>query len=99
MQTQDFASFVILQTKINTIQQQFGINWQTVTWNDLRRPLYSGLAAILYSCVIENGANNTPIPQTMAAQANYWKQFFDSNPGNTPQTFIDRASNIVSQGR
>ena len=94
MQTQDFASFVILQTKINSIQQQLGINWQTVTWSDLRKPLYSGLAAILYCCVIENGANNTPIPQTVTGQATYWKQFFDSNPANTPQTFIDAVSNI-----
>nr|KAG5705795.1 hypothetical protein BaRGS_027454 [Batillaria attramentaria] len=39
-------------SKINT---EFSIFWPSVTWSDLRKPLYSGLAAALYTLIQLNG--------------------------------------------
>jgi hypothetical protein len=44
------------QTKTSTylsdtrdaIQAHLGIDWMSTSWQDLRKPLYSGLAAALY---------------------------------------------------
>ncbi|XP_062600299.1 uncharacterized protein LOC134261927 [Saccostrea cucullata] len=57
------------------IQGNFSINWPSVTWSDLRKPLYSGIAAALYvQYVLER--YRTTIPSTVNAQALFWvKQF------------------------
>ncbi|KAK7505145.1 hypothetical protein BaRGS_00003715, partial [Batillaria attramentaria] len=46
--TQDGTSTYV-NTAISTIDSALGIDWSTVTWYDLRKPLYSGLAAALAS--------------------------------------------------
>ena len=37
-----------LSAYVTAIQTSFGINWFSVTWQDLRKPLYSALGARLY---------------------------------------------------
>ena len=37
----------------NTVYQVFGIDWNHVSWSDLLKPLYSGLAAALYIQVMD----------------------------------------------
>ncbi|XP_052788956.1 uncharacterized protein LOC128223687 [Mya arenaria] len=39
----------LLQSQYNLILSRFGITWNAVRWQDLRRPLYSGIAAALFS--------------------------------------------------
>ncbi|XP_072041415.1 A disintegrin and metalloproteinase with thrombospondin motifs 6-like [Amphiura filiformis] len=46
--TQNTAAHPALVAKFNQIQQAFGINWQRVQWSDLRKPLYSAIAARLF---------------------------------------------------
>lgn len=38
----------LLNAEYIRIQEAFGIDWRTVTWMDLQKPLYSGLAAALF---------------------------------------------------
>ena len=59
----------ILQPKIDEIRQAFHIDWRAVTWQDLRKPLYSGLAAALYLTL---KAGTQELPQTVEAQGKFW---------------------------
>lgn len=45
------ANTPALQAKYAAIRNVFGINWMSVIWEDLLKPLYSGLAAALYTVV------------------------------------------------
>ncbi|XP_070175590.1 uncharacterized protein [Littorina saxatilis] len=43
------ANTAQLRTKYAAIRDAFGIDWMSVQWQDLEKPLYSGLAAALYT--------------------------------------------------
>ncbi|PVD27457.1 hypothetical protein C0Q70_12617 [Pomacea canaliculata] len=55
--------------------QPFNIDWTQVTWSDLRKPLYSGLAASLY-LIQRLGANLTAIPGDVLGQADLWSHYY-----------------------
>ncbi|XP_019864466.1 PREDICTED: uncharacterized protein LOC109593811 [Amphimedon queenslandica] len=59
----------------NGIWRVFGINWKNVTWTDLRKPLYSALAARLLIHQITNGASLCQI----STQANMWSSTYTSS--------------------
>ena len=83
--TQDTASHPGLVAKFREIQQKFGIDWPSVQWEDLRKPLYSGLAARLFLSNREE-----PIPNDVAGQASYWKTHYNTNLGaGTTERFIE----------
>ena len=68
------------------IMQFMGIDWHATTWEDLRKPLYSGLAARLFlSGIVEP----IPLASDVSGQAKYWKAHYDlpSGPG-TEEEFI-----------
>ena len=46
--TQTVTARFILFNYIKEIQDIFGIDWPSITWEECRRPLVSGLAARLY---------------------------------------------------
>ena len=52
------------------------IDWTTVQWVDLRKPLYSALAARLF-------LSNVPsaIPSGLQEQAAYWKNYYNTSSG------------------
>ncbi|KAL3871107.1 hypothetical protein ACJMK2_039126 [Sinanodonta woodiana] len=56
------------------IRQNLNIDWTRVTWADLRKPLYSGLAAALY--IIKQ--TNNEIPIQLENQANIWSKIGSS---------------------
>jgi hypothetical protein len=64
------------------IDQTFGIDWTLVTWEDLQKPLYSGLAFRLFLEAV-----GTPIPDGISKQGDYWKQFYNTDPTQTADTF------------
>ncbi|XP_041372526.1 uncharacterized protein LOC121385804 [Gigantopelta aegis] len=72
----------------NLIQSEFGINWPRVRWAELRKPLYSGLAAAMF--ILTKMANQ--IPGDMAGQAQFWRYNFNSF-GNIA-TFVNRAETL-----
>jgi receptor-type tyrosine-protein phosphatase Q len=87
LDTQNTKSHPGLVAKHKGIKDNFGIDWKTVTWKDLTKPFYSALAARLL-------LSNKPgaIPDTVAAQATYWKKYYNSDHPNakgTEQKFKD----------
>ncbi|KAJ7349516.1 hypothetical protein OS493_038869, partial [Desmophyllum pertusum] len=67
------------------IDAKLGIDWTETTWEDLEKPLYSGLAARLFLARI-----SAPIPTDLPPQAQYWKTYYNTSAGKgTVQKFID----------
>ena len=82
--TQDTRSHRRLLDKYKKITVEFGINWPEVQWRDLRKPLYSGIAARLFLSNIPS-----PIPLDIAGQGNYWADLYNKAGAGTQQKFID----------
>ena len=76
--TQDTRSYPRLARRFNQIQRVLGIEWRLVQWKDLRKPLFSGLAARLY---ISNIPVTIPAPNDVLGQARYWKRFYNTYAG------------------
>ena len=67
------------------IKEKLGIDWTKTQWQDLEKPLYSGLAARLFLVRIP-----APIPSDLPSQAQYWKTHYNTAAGKgTVQKFID----------
>ena len=64
-----------LQTPINSIANEFDITWSTVQWIDLRRPLYSAIAARLYMILV---STSIPLSVDLSGQASYWVNQYTS---------------------
>ena len=87
MDTQNNASHPGLHAKYQKIQEHFGIDWPTVQWMDLRKPLFSALAARL---LLFNKSPPIPPASDLRGQAMYWKLHYNTTSGNgTVQKFID----------
>ena len=63
------------------IKAKLGNDWTKTEWEDLEKPLYSGLATRLFLARI-----SAPIPSDLPAQAQYWKT---SAGKGSVQKFID----------
>ena len=67
------------------IKAKLAIDWTETTWNDLEKPMYSGLAARLFLARI-----SAPIPTDLESQAQYWKTHYNTAAGKgTVKKFID----------
>lgn len=73
--TKDVNAFSRLPAKLQQIEEHFSINWLDVEWSDLRRPLYSALAARL---VIFNTPSLIPAANDIIGQAQYWVDYYNS---------------------
>ena len=76
--TQNTESHPGLVKKYEKIKDEFGIDWKTVTWQDLEKPFYSALAARLYLSNIEE---TIPSSSEIEAQAQYWKTYYNTENG------------------
>lgn len=74
--TKDVASHPGLTAKHEAIKAKFGIIWADVKHEDLRKPIYSGLAARLYLSNIAEA-----IPADLDGQAAYWKEHYNTAAG------------------
>ena len=84
--TQNVASHPGLKGKFEKIQTATGISWQDTSWDDLQKPMYSGIAARLYVSNIP-----APIPTDVRGQAEYWKKYYNTEKGKgTVEDFISR---------
>ncbi|XP_041373659.1 collagen alpha-1(XII) chain-like [Gigantopelta aegis] len=70
----------------NRIMTSLNIDWNRVTWRDLLKPLYSGLAASLYVQIVR-GPN---LPGDIAAQGLIWKTIY--SPREPVSTFVRTAN-------
>nr|KAG5712123.1 hypothetical protein BaRGS_020849 [Batillaria attramentaria] len=83
------CSSSLIATKCQSIQSEFGIDWSNVTWSDLRKPLYSGLAATLRSLLQLGGAD---MPGDVTQQAQFWVSSF----GGVESDFVAEAGNATT---
>lgn len=95
LQTQDTNTYPELQPLLTRIQQITSLDWLRLPWNELRRPLFSGMAAIIYLTILP-----VDIPGTgnITGQARYWKQFYNSDPQDTEETFANAVEEFESIG-
>lgn len=86
--TKDTASHPNLQRAHDRIRDELGIDWQSVEFSDLDKPLIAALAARLFLLRIPE-----PIPETLEGQAEYWKKFYNTALGKgTVEGFIKKNS-------
>lgn len=76
----------ILFDDYEAIKKNLNINWSKVTWQDLRKPIYSGLAASL----LVRAKNIRTIPESEELQATVWSVL---RPGNRAFDFFVKAHN------
>ena len=77
----------------NQINSTFGIFWPNVTYGDLLKPLYSGLAARLYLASLA-----TPIPEQSEDQATYWVDNYNQRD-YTEEVFIVKIRELEEMQR
>ena len=90
--TKDSLSHPSLTQKHEKIREILNIDWSSVTWNDLRKPLYSGLAARLF---LSNVPQEIPFASEIAQQANYWKLYYNKIGAGTVQKFINDVTALM----
>mgnify|MGYP003624848731 FL=1 len=74
--TQDTKSHPALVNKFKMIKDEFGIDWPKASWQDLRDPLHSTIAARL---LLSN--KEADIPDTVEGRASYWKDKYNTVKG------------------
>lgn len=95
LDTKDIVSHPGLKRKHDMIMNELGIDWMSTTWEDLEKPLYSGVGARLY---ISN--NPEPIPTTKDEQGIYWKENYNTGSGaGDPNNFGKREANLGSSNK
>ena len=82
--TKNTAAHPSLARKYKLIHDYFNIDWKEVTWEDLRKPLYSGLAARLFLSNVKS-----KIPTTLCGQAAYWKKHYNKTGKGTVSKFVE----------
>lgn len=74
--TLDTASHPGLLSKYETIRRETGIDWSTMQYEDLTKPVNSAIAARLFVSNIPE-----PIPSNKDEQAQYWKDHYNTAAG------------------
>ena len=70
-----------LSAEYSLIRSRIGINWPLVTWDDLRKPLYSGIAAALYTLL--KGPGGDAITWKVEEQGQFWSKYFHTGRSAT----------------
>jgi len=74
-ETQSYNYFSVYQR----ICEAFCIDWVTVTYEDLGKPLYSGLAVAIYMYHLDMVGNGLPVGALDRTKATFWLTFFQMN--------------------
>lgn len=82
----------VIRNTCQTIQDELNIDWTAVTWADLRKPLYSGLAAALY-LMTRLGSSTPDVPATLEGQEKLWLQQY--HPGSPHRDFASYVVNAT----
>ena len=88
--TKDTKTNPDLKAKHDEIKKRYGVDWGQVQWSEMKKPLYSALAARLVLYNIPDA-----IPVELDGQAKYWKNHYNSS-GGTEQKFVDDVLALVS---
>jgi len=84
------TSNALLALKHEQIVQQFGIDWGRVQFSELRKPIYSALAARL---VLFAAPRAIPSRTDVAAQAQFWRDNY--NFGRSSSDFIEATNKLL----
>ena len=95
--TQDSWSHPGLERKFSRIKAEFGIDWVSLQWQDLQKPLYSGLAARLF---LSNIPATIPPATDIWQQGQYWKKYYNTalGAGSVSKFFEDVAALNLQEG-
>jgi len=81
------------------IYKASGINWSQVSWADLRKPLYSGIAQMLVLIKIAKNAgqltNGGDFQRTSETQAQFYQNFMRSGMSGEAYSFLQKANNLT----
>ena len=80
--TQNLSAHPGLDILHDQVQAYFGIDWRYVTWEDLRMPFFSGLAARIYLWNV----GGIPLAGEIDEQATYWRTIYNYN--GTEKDFV-----------
>ena len=85
------TSYSILRDKYKIVKKQFDTDWMSVHWKDLRIPLWSGLAACLYMCTVDE-----EIPSSIDKQADHWNRNYNSKKESPrkPEEFVVKVKEL-----
>jgi len=95
-QTQNTAANPGLLQIYPELLASFGIDWPNATWADLRRPLFSALAARLFFTIV---SEPIPVAGDLRGQGEYWKNNYNSDAADTVQDFIDSITELEEEGK
>ena len=87
--TQNINTYPRLRAKFDQIRRQFNVDWCSVRWSDLRKPLYSAIAARL---VLYNLPRTIPKASDVSAQAQLWADYY--RQGGSLSEFVAVASEL-----
>ena len=90
-ETKNTASYSTLTSLHQSIDTTFSIEWSSVQWSDLRKPLYSALAARLYFYTV---SASIPISSNVQSQANYWETYY--NTAGSTSTFVTLVNELLA---
>jgi len=92
-QLSSVLSFIANNTRV--IREKFGIDWSTVRWEELTKPLHSAIGARLYlQYVSRNKAGG--IPRAIDEQGQFWATFYmpSTGPGKNAVDFVTLATTL-----
>lgn len=81
-QTKDTNTYPGLVDQYEKINSEFDVDWSTVQWKDLRKPLYCALAVQLYMFTREE-----KIPLNVQDQAEHWRKNYNRE-NKEVETFV-----------
>ena len=76
LQQTQISDHPTLNVKHNLIALEFDVEWKQLSWEDLKRPLYSALAARL---LLFLASERLPDSGDIEGQARFWKQYYNTN--------------------
>ena len=79
---------------IQLVNTYYNIDWASMTWLDLRKPLYSGLAARIYT---EETRGITLIPRPVEDQGDFYVNFY--RPGGEADVVFTAVVDELDQSR
>jgi len=79
---------------LEDIQEAFGIDWTSVEWKDLRKPLYSALGARLF-IALKSSTDSVRVPRAIDDQAKFWRTYY--RPEADEQHFSTRAAEFENR--
>ena len=75
---------------IEDVNEEYDIDWNSMAWEELRKPLYSGLAARIYTEEIK--PNETDIPRSLEDQGDFYVSYY--RPNGDANKFINLAKGL-----